>query len=122
MDTQIDLLSKNKGNSKQSKPRQLNGFSSMMSTNSTSVDFCEIKGQYLAKRSLEIAAAGSHHTMLIGPTGSGKTMFIKALQYVSEEVRIRKSSPRQFGKIRIAAHIFVGLAFWHNNRYNPQQL
>jgi predicted ATPase with chaperone activity len=65
MDTQIDLLLKNKCNSKQSKHRQLNGFSSMMSTQTAAVDFCEIKGQYLAKRALEIAAAGSYHTILI---------------------------------------------------------
>jgi magnesium chelatase family protein len=86
MDTQIDLLLKNSGNSKQSKPRQLDSFPSMMSTQTAAVDFCEIKGQYLAKRALEIAAAGSHHTMLIGPTGSGKTMFIKAFPSILPDI------------------------------------
>lgn len=86
MDTQIDLLLKSSDNSKQSKPQQWDSFPSMMSTQTTSVDFCEIKGQYLAKRALEIAAAGSHHTMLTGPTGSGKTMFIKAFPSILPDI------------------------------------
>ena len=42
------------------------------------IDFSEIKGQEMAKRGLEIAAAGGHNIAMYGPPGTGKTMLAKA--------------------------------------------
>jgi magnesium chelatase family protein len=60
-------------------PANSGSTSKKSTTNPTSADFSEIRGQQFARRALEIAAAGSHNIILVGPPGAGKTMLARAL-------------------------------------------
>ncbi len=84
--------------------------------NSYSVDFADVQGQENIKRALEIAAAGGHNVIMVGPPGAGKTMLAKRLSSILPPLTLHEALETTkihsvAGKLGTDAHLISNRPF-----------
>ena len=72
-------------------PYKQDNISIQSSSTKTSIDFSDIKGQFFAKRAAEVACAGGHNMIMVGPPGSGKTMIAKRIPTILPSMSFEES-------------------------------
>ena len=72
-------------------PTRVDSARLLRETGPTTADLADVHGQEFAKRAMEIAAAGSHNLLLLGPPGSGKTMLARRLPGILPPLTVAES-------------------------------
>ena len=72
-------------------PMAVTPYDQLLLRRQTPHDFADVRGQKSAKRALEIAAAGGHNVLMIGPPGSGKTMMARCLPGILPDMTLEES-------------------------------
>lgn len=72
-------------------PFQASDWDSLKTDASFPFDYCDVKGQQSVKRAIEVAAAGSHNILMVGPPGSGKSMIAQRMPSILPPLSMSES-------------------------------